>query len=247
MKHVVSPSQSISKNKIKAGTLSRSIAGLSLVAAALVVLFSFQSIKKKKVIFFGDSITQQGARPGGYIPKVDSLCRLDGLSENFEFVGKGVGGNRVYDLFYRFQEDVLDQKPDIVIVYIGINDVWHKTTSGTGTELNKFGAFYDKMIQKMKAQGIQPLMCTPSVIGEYNDDTNLQDGDLNTYAKWIRQYAAKNNIPLIDLRQAFMDYLDTNNPNNLEKGVLTTDRVHLNNTGNLLVAREMWKALKPLQ
>ena len=218
-----------------------------ILIVATIALFAFQPVKKKKVIFFGDSITQQGARPDGYIPKIDSLCKLDKLSEQFEFVGKGIGGNRVYDLFFRFQEDVLDQKPDIVIVYIGINDVWHKTTSGTGTELRKFGEFYDKMIKKMKDQGIQPVMCTPSVIGEYNDDTNLQDGDLNFYAKWIREYASKNTIPLIDLRKSFMDYVDKNNPKNEEKGILTTDRVHLNATGNLLVAREMWKVLKGIE
>lgn len=213
----------------------------------ILTLCAFQPVKKKKVIFFGDSITQQGAAPGGYIPKIDSLCKLENQQENFEFIGKGIGGNRIYDLFFRFQEDVLDQKPDIVIVYIGINDVWHKTTNGTGTEFNKFGAFYDKMITKMKSQGIQPVMCTPSVIGEYNDDTNLQDGDLNFYSKWIRNYAAKHNIPLIDLRKSFMEYLDKNNPNNLEKGILTTDRVHLNAQGNLLVAQEMWSIVKKLK
>ncbi|MEE6185983.1 SGNH/GDSL hydrolase family protein [Niabella digestorum] len=218
-----------------------------LLLMVVLALFAFQPAKRKKVIFFGDSITQQGAQPGGYIPKIDSLSKLEGRQDEFEWVGKGIGGNRVYDLFFRFQEDVLDQKPDIVVVYIGINDVWHKTTSGTGTEFKKFGAFYDKMITKMKQAGIQPVICTPSVIGEYNDDTNLQDGDLNYYSKWIRQYAAANNIPLVDLRKAFMEYLDKHNPKNEEKGILTTDRVHLNNQGNLLVAQEMWAVLKKLK
>lgn len=215
--------------------------------AALALAFSFAPLKKKKVIFFGDSITQQGAAKGGYIGKIDSLMKLDKLDSDFELVGKGIGGNRVYDLFYRFQEDVLDQKPDIVIVYIGINDVWHKTTSGTGTELKKFSAFYEKMLNKMKQQGIQPVICTPSVIGERNDNTNLQDGDLNYYSAWIREYAAQNKIPLIDLRKAFVSYLEKNNPGNEEKGILTTDRVHLNAAGNLLVAKEMWSVLKGLR
>src|SRR5690606_37576351 len=218
-----------------------------LLLMVVLALFAFQPAKRKKVIFFGDSITQQGAQPGGYIPKIDSLSKLEGRQDEFEWVGKGIGGNRVYDLFFRFQEDVLDQKPDIVVVYIGINDVWHKTTSGTGTEFKKFGAFYDKMITKMKQAGIQPVICTPSVIVEYNDDTNLPDGDLNYYSKWIRQYAAANNIPLVDLRKAFMEYLDKHNPKNEEKGILTTDRVHLNNQGNLLVAQEMWAVLKKLK
>jgi len=219
-----------------------------LLLLPLIAMFAFlPAKKKKKVIFFGDSITQQGASPGGYFPKIDSLCMLNGQQNDFEFEGKGIGGNRVYDLFFRFQEDVLDQHPDIVVVYIGINDVWHKTTSGTGTEMKKFSAFYDKMITKMKQQGIQPVMCTPSVIGEFNDDTNLQDGDLNFYSKWIREYAAKNNIPLIDLRASFLQYLDNKNPQNLEKGILTIDKVHLNSMGNLLVAQTMWKTLKDLK
>ncbi|GAB3012704.1 SGNH/GDSL hydrolase family protein [Niabella terrae] len=217
------------------------------VAVLLFGLFAFQPVKKKKVIFFGDSITRQGAGKGGYIPKIDSLSQLDPSAGDFEFVGKGVSGNRIYDLFFRFQEDVLDQQPDIVVVYIGINDVWHKTTRGTGTDLDKFGAFYDKMIRQMKEQGIQPVMCTPSVIGERNDITNLQDGDLNLYSKWIRDYAAKNDLPLVDLREAFTGYLRTHNPENKEKGVLTVDKVHLNNAGNLLVAQQMWQVIRQLK
>lgn len=218
-----------------------------LFLIVVAALFAFLPVKKKKVIFFGDSITQQGAAPGGYISKIDSLCKQDRMQDDFEFVGKGIGGNKVYDLFLRFQEDVLDQKPDIVVVYVGINDVWHKTSSGTGTDYNKFGAFYDKMIVKMKQLGIQPVICTPSVIGEFNDHTNSQDGDLNYYSKWIRAYAEKNNIPIVDLRKVFQNYLFKNNPENLDKGILTTDRVHLNSKGNLLVAQKMWSVLKSLK
>ncbi|MFT3903123.1 MAG: SGNH/GDSL hydrolase family protein [Niabella sp.] len=209
----------------------------------LLLVFAFVPVKKKKVIFFGDSITQQGANSGGYITRIDSMCKAAGLADNFEFVGKGIGGNKVYDLFLRFQPDVLDQKPDIVLVYVGINDVWHKSSLGTGTDFDKFGKFYDAIISTLKKQGIQPIVCTPSVIGERNDFSNQQDGDLNMYANWIRGYAAKNSVPLVDLRKIFLDYLQKNNPKNEEKGILTVDRVHLNEKGNQLVANEMWKVI----
>ncbi|MBO9619405.1 MAG: SGNH/GDSL hydrolase family protein [Niabella sp.] len=220
---------------------------LALLFPLAVLLFAFMPVKKKKVIFFGDSITQQGAQPGGYITRIEDLCKKDGLSDQFDFVGKGVGGNKVTDLFLRFQPDVLDQHPDIVVVYVGINDVWHKTSSGTGTDFDKFGKFYDAIISTLKKQGIQPIVCTPSVIGERNDFTNQQDGDLNLYAKWIREYAAKNNVPLVDLRNLFLDYLRQNNPTNAEKGILTVDRVHLNEKGNQLVSEAMWKTIKQLK
>lgn len=218
-----------------------------LLLPILFSLCAFLPFKKKKVIFFGDSITQQGAQPGGYITRITDLCSRDGLAGQFDFIGKGVGGNKVYDLFLRFQPDVLDQQPDIVLVYVGINDVWHKTSSGTGTDFDKFGKFYDAIITTLKQRGIQPVVCTPSVIGERNDFTNQQDGDLNRYASWIRRYAAENNVPLVDLRKIFLEYLQKNNPNNDEKGILTVDRVHLNEKGNQLVAEEMWKVIKTLK
>ncbi len=213
----------------------------------LFLLFAFQPVKKKKVIFFGDSITQQGANPGGYITRIDSMCRAEHLQDQFEFVGKGIGGNKVYDLYLRMPADVLDQNPDIVVIYVGINDVWHKSSSGTGTDFDKFGKFYEAIVSQFRQRGIQPVLCTPSVIGERNDDTNQQDGDLNRYAAWIRDYAAKNNVPLIDLRRDFHQYLVKNNPGNEEKGILTADRVHLNPKGNQFVADAMWKVLRTLK
>jgi lysophospholipase L1-like esterase len=48
---------------------------------------------------------------------------------------------------------------------------------------------------------------------------------------------------LIDLRQAFLQYNLANNKENKESGILTSDRVHLNDKGNQFVAEEMMKAL----
>ena len=88
------------------------------------------------------------------------------------------------------------------------------------------------------------IVCTPSVIGERNDNSNQQDGDLNYYSNVIRGIAKDLSLPVCDLRKAFADYLKGNNPSNKEKGILTADRVHLNPKGNLLVAAEMWKIIQ---
>ena len=68
---------------------------------------------------------------------------------------------------------------------------------------------------------------------------NQQDGDLNLYSSFIRNLAAKYHTELVDLRKVFLDYNVKNNPANKESGILTTDRVHLNKTGNALVAEQM--------
>jgi len=207
---------------------------------------SFVPQKKTRVIFFGDSITQAGANAGGYIMKIDSMCKTEGKTDNFEFIGAGIGGNKIYDLYLRMENDVLAKNPDVVIIYIGVNDVWHKSSSGTGTDADKFEKFYQAIIDKLKAKNIKVILCTPAAIGEKTDFSNPQDGDMNEYSNIIRRIASKNNLTLVDLRKAFLDYNLKNNSANKDRGILTTDRVHLNVNGNQLVADEMWRVIKSL-
>lgn len=216
----------------------------SIFLAALFSCFAFTLPPTTKVIFFGDSITELGARPGGYIPRVDSLCRAAGKGGAFEFSGAGIGGNKVYDLYLRLDDDVLAKSPDIVVIYVGVNDVWHKTMMGTGTDPDKFDKFYQAILNKLKARNIKAILCTPAVVGEKNDMSNPLDGDLNRYSNIIRDIAARNNLPLVDLRKTFISYLLKNNPKNEEKNILTYDRVHMNSKGDQLIADEMWKVIK---
>lgn len=207
-------------------------------------LLAAQQDKPIRVIFFGDSITQAGVRPGGYIVKLGEMLEKQNLKSKYELIGAGIGGNKIYDLYLRIEDDVLSKKPDVVIIYIGVNDVWHKSSHGTGTDPDKFVKFYEAILKKLQAANIRVALCTPAAIGERTDFSNQQDGDLNQYSQMIRNLAKKNGLPLIDLRKGFLDYNLKNNPNNDEKNILTTDRVHLNEVGNQFVADEMWKVLK---
>ncbi len=220
---------------------------LLAVFVASMILMSFNFQRKKKVIFFGDSITQQGAAPNGFIPMMQEILAKEGMGDQYELIGSGISGNKVTDLYLRLEDDVLKKNPDIVVIYIGINDIWHKQTSGTGTDILKYAQFYEAIIKKIKTAGIKVVVCTPSVIGERKDFSNEQDGDLNNYSNWLRYFAKTNNIPCVDLRISFLNYLIANNEKNIDKGLLTADRVHLNYNGNQLVAEEIWKVLKAVK
>lgn len=219
---------------------------LALFVGAMI-LMSFDFSKKRKVVFFGDSITEMGAQPGGYIRLLENVLGKENLADQYELVGAGISGNKVTDLYLRLEEDVLKKNPDIVVMYVGINDVWHKRLAGTGTDYMKYGQFYEAIVKKLQAAGIKVIVCTPTVIGERKDFSNEQDGELNMYSNWLRYYAKTNQLPCVDLRTAFTNYLIANNPNNQEKGILTSDRVHLNATGNQFVADEIWKVLKTVK
>ena len=214
----------------------------------VVLLLSFISMaedKKTRIIFFGDSITQAGANTGGYIRLMEDMLKAKGASDKYELIGAGIGGNKIYDLYLRMEDDVLAKNPDVVVIWVGVNDVWHKATSGTGTDPDKFERFYNAVVKKLQDKGIKVLLTTPSTIGEKTDNTNQQDGDLNKYSNIIRRIAAEKSCGLIDLRRDFLAYNLKNNPQNDEKGILTTDRVHLNPAGNKFVAERMMEALKP--
>lgn len=219
--------------------LSRYIiaAGFFIIATSMILQ------KSKRVIFFGDSITQMGVNPGGYIVKMGEMLEQKGLSKEYELLGSGIGGNKIYDLYLRMDDDVLSKKPDIVFVWVGVNDVWHKASSGTGTDADKFEKFYTAIIKKLQDKGIRVILCTPACIGERTDFTNQQDGDLNKYAQIIRGLAKNYKCDLVDLREDFLSYDLKNNPENKESGILTVDKVHLNPVGNEYVAGKMMEVL----
>ena len=215
-----------------------------LLILACICCLSFVQDGKKKIVFFGDSITELGVNKGGYIDLLNNRIANNGQTNQFELLGAGIGGNKIYDLYLRLERDVLDKTPNVVVIWVGVNDVWHKSMMGTGTDYDKFGLFYDAVVQKIQAKGAKVILVTPAVIGERNDQSNPQDGELNLYAKWIRTYAAQKQIALVDCRKLFLEYSVKNNPKQLDKGFLTYDRVHLNDAGNQLVADAMWEAIK---
>lgn len=200
----------------------------------LFIMFAFTMDKPVKIIFFGDSITQMGVDLGGYIDRMNKALVEKGEAGNYELIGAGIGGNKVYDLYLRLEEDVLAKSPDKVVIWVGVNDVWHKAM-GTGTDIDKFEKFYEAIIKKLEEKKIGIILCTPASIGERNDFSNTQDGDLNQYSKIIRTLAAKHQCQLCDFRSIFHEYSLQHNPDNLNKGILTTDGVHLNDKGNQLV------------
>ena len=209
-----------------------------------------------KVIFLGDSITQAGESvegEGTYKGFITSL--KENIGQEMELINKGIGGNKVPDLLLRYKNDVLELKPNIVFIYIGINDVWHKYDWGSGTDIDIYENGLRKIISEIKTTGAKIILCTPTVIGEnigefklvnnfkYIETTDIMNNDLDAFSDVVRNLSSEFNTELLDLRKKFKDYISKNNMENLSKGILTYDGVHLNNEGNKLIADAMIKFL----
>ena len=188
-----------------------------------------------RIVFLGDSITAGGVREKGYVTLVGQAIAKQHAGLGVEIVGAGISGNKVPDCQKRLQRDVLDKKPTVVVIYIGINDVWHWNRN-VGTTKEDFEKGLIDLIQRSKDAAARVVLCTPSVIGEKTDGSNEFDKMLDEYSDISRKVAEQTGVCLLDLRQKFLTQLKEQNAANQEKGILTTDGVHLNDAGNRFVA-----------
>ena len=210
------------------------------VAPLSVALISCTTTER--VTFLGDSITEEGDRPGGYVDIIrQQLKRSD--TARWAVIGAGISGNKVPDLQARLESDVLSKKPDLVVIYIGINDVWHFQLGIGGTPTVRYEAGLRDILARTRAAGARAILCTPTVVGEKPDGTNSLDAMLDEYSAITRAVGKSTGTVVCDLRKASIDELSLRNPENKERGVLTRDGVHLNEAGNRFVAEEVMKVL----
>lgn len=202
------------------------------------------------IVFLGDSITELGARPNGYVDLVSKSIQQTHPDKDLNIIGAGVSGNKVPDLLKRLQRDVLSQDPDLVFIYIGINDVWHWTKPHPKTKLKREGTRADDyqaglqtLVHQIQTANSQVVLCTPTVISEQINPDTPDYQRLEQYAEIVRQVAKDTNSELIDLRKLFIQYLRQNNPNNHAHGILTKDGVHMNDAGNTFIAQAVCRQL----
>jgi lysophospholipase L1-like esterase len=201
--------------------------------------------KGDRIVFLGDSITAGGVSPKGFVTLIKNELAEKHKELGIEVIGAGVSGNKVPDLQRRLEKDVLSKKPTLVVIYIGINDVWHgEKDPAKGTTPDKYEAGLKEIIGKIQAAGARVILCTPSVIGEKKNGGNKLDKKLDEYSEISRKVASETKSQLCDLRKAFTQYENEKNAEDKESGVLTRDRVHLNDAGNQFVAEQMQKVIE---
>lgn len=217
------------------------------VILAMAILLSGASASAQlqdgeTIVFLGDSITQQGAGEKGYVTLFRQAIEKSRPDSGIKVIGAGIGGNKVPNLEARLEKDVLAHKPNVVVIYIGINDVWH-STRGQGTEIGAFETGLRSLIKRCTDAGARVILSTPSVIDEKHDGSNALDKMLDEYAAVSRKVAMETGTTLLDLRAAFIANLKEYNTANEPRGILTGDGVHLNDAGNRFVAVRMLEAV----
>ena len=135
--------------------------GLAMSVASTTVSHGAEPSHGPRIVFLGDSITEAGAGPRGYVTLARQALAAATPAAPPEVIGAGISGTRVPDLLARLDRDVLARKPDVVVIYIGINDVWH-SQNGRGTPTGEFEKGLRTLVDKIRAIGAKAVLCTPN-------------------------------------------------------------------------------------
>jgi acyl-CoA thioesterase-1 len=207
-----------------------------------------------RIVVVGDSITELGADPGGYVSLLEHALAVLDAQHPIEIVNAGVSGDRSPDMLARFERDVLAHRPDLVAISVGTNDVWHAFHDWdtgldhaggdlpSGVPLNSFTSNLDAMMRMAEAAGIRVVLLSPAIIGEDLDGPgNLRLAD---YVRADRDLAAAHGCLFIDLNAPFRQVIALWRQHaGPTMNLLTTDGVHLNAAGNHLMAATILREL----
>jgi lysophospholipase L1-like esterase len=209
--------------------------------------------KDMKISIFGDSITMQGGYADDIQKAIANAASTKDL--NIQITRHGLNGGRVPtvlegksewgDLGGTFEALLEKDKPNILVIFLGVNDVWH---GEKGTSPSEYRSGLKKMIELGTAAKAKIVLVTPMCIGERPDGKGEFDKELDKYAGIVRTLAKESRSGLADVRTATIQYLKKANKkgDNDEfkpNGILTGDGVHLNAQGNALVADVLAQAI----
>jgi lysophospholipase L1-like esterase len=198
-----------------------------------------------QIVAIGDSITAGG----GYLRDIDAVLAQQYADLKLpKVINKGISGQKAEDLIKRFDKDVVQLKPAVVTISIGINDVWHRLadrrTHQTLPHDEKVLAAYRENVAKMVDQaqqaGIKVIIIAPTLIQE--DPQTEGNRRLTKYVEAEQQIAAEKKCQFVDLHGMFLTALKQK-PADTKGNWLTRDGVHMQPLGDAIMCLGVLRAL----
>jgi lysophospholipase L1-like esterase len=230
-------SMSIPSRHSVPGTVATLMSTLLLSMTVITAPVEAASIPLKngqKIGFMGDSITQAGAEPQGYVTLVIRGLEANGIQVSS--IPAGISGHKSNQMLERLDRDVLSKKPDWMTLSCGVNDVWH---GANGVPLEPYKKNITEIVEKCQAAGVKVMILTSTMIGE--DAPNSNNQKLATYNAFLRDLAKKKKCRLADLNADMQAAIAKAGPDH-KGNLLTSDGVHMNPEGNRMMATGVLKA-----
>lgn len=205
------------------------------------------------ILFQGDSITDAGrdynnkqpnntgGMGSGYAYLAAAQLLLAHANKNLTIYNRGIAGNKVYSLLDRWQADCLDIKPDILSIYIGVNDYWATVSFGYKATSKTYKDDYKKLLDqtKQKLPNVKLIIGEPfGVLGVEHVVASWYPA-FNEFREAAKDLAATYGATFIPNQQIF-DTAQKKAP-----GIYwTEDGVHPTIAGSQLMANAWLKAIK---
>lgn len=124
------------------------------------------------VLFTGDSITDAqrlNSEDGlgfGYPRFIAGEWGYRHADRPVTWLNTGIGGHKVMDLEARWQRDVLDARPDVASILVGVNDMgWHTLDpNGRVIGVDEFEAGYDRLLAPLADMGTELILIEPFLL-----------------------------------------------------------------------------------
>lgn len=198
-----------------------------------------------KVLFQGDSITDCGrARDNacdlgrGYANFIASWILAKHPDTGLDFVNRGIGGDRIYDLETRWTEDCILLQPDLISILVGINDTWRRYDRNIISSVSDFEAAYRRILDRVRTETtakliiLEPfLLHVPAERGEWRED-------LDPRIEAVRKIATDYDAVYISLDNLFAEAAQRREP-----AFWAADGVHPTQPGHALIAQAWLSAV----
>ena len=212
----------------------------------------------KLILFQGDSITDSGRNREditstgvGYVHMVKGQlgCEYPG---KYEFINKGIGGNRIVDVYARIKIDIINLKPDYMSILIGVNDVRHELGGRhNGVDAEKFEKIYDMLIAEIleelpniKIMILEPFVLEAAATTATEEEPERWDyirTEVSLRAAAAKRIAEKYNLHFVPLQEKFDEACKW-----LPASEWLRDGVHPTPTGHWIIKNEWMKAFQDM-
>jgi lysophospholipase L1-like esterase len=227
--------------------LCLAVAALTIASAISAAPESFYLKNGDRVVFYGDSITDQRL----YTTFVESYVVTRFPKLNVSFIHSGWGGDRVTGggggkIDLRLSRDVISYKPTVVTVMLGMNDGSYRANEQP--IFDTYSSGYDHLVATLKSAlpGLRMTLIQPSPFDDVTRPPTFEGGYnavLVRYGQFIKELAQKQHLDLADMNTPVVAMLEKAK---LEDSALAQqiipDRVHPGAGGHLIMAEALLEA-----
>jgi acyl-CoA thioesterase-1 len=191
----------------------------------------------RSIVFIGDSVTDCGRRDDEPDHLGDGYVRIvAGRLPDRRVINAGIGGNRVTDLRDRWQVDVIDQSPEVLSIYVGINDTWRRYDSNDPTSAESFESEYRIILDSAARQLAPRLILVEPFVTPVTQEQQHWNEDLDEKRAVVSRLAAEYGAAFVPLQALLTAASEQHGAE-----AIAQDGVHPTMLGHRLIA-DAWQA-----